>query len=215
MNTASRAIDLMGIEADHIILDLGCGDGYYSRLINQKTPRKLVDLDISHENLRNLKQQSLRNISDRVANGYLYVCGDALHLPFPEHSFDRVVCSLVFYLVPLQPSLDELYRVLKPGGRSYLRLPMLAWNRVIDAFCQIPDLRRFLYCTNQLLNGLFFALAGKQIYNPFLRNDHWACYIPLKRFKVAVCHTGFQMEDLKIDYPRPGIPSIEAWVRKP
>ena len=210
MTGINRTIDLMKLDTDQIILDLGCGDGKYSHLINQKHPRALVNLDISYSNLIGAKQESGMGISNTITHGDLYVCGDVLNLPFPEHSFDGIVCSLVLYLVPLQSSLDEIYRVLKPGGSIYLRVPMLAWSRVADAFRQTTDLHRALYCTNQFLSGLFFALTGKQILNPFLRNDHWACYIPLKRFKEAILDTGFEIDLLEIDKK----PSIDAWLRK-
>jgi len=62
-----------------------------------------------------------------------YVCSDALNLPFPNETFDRVVCSLVFYLLPLRRAMVELCRVLKPAGMAYIRVPMLAWGRLFDA----------------------------------------------------------------------------------
>lgn len=67
--------------------------------------------------------------------------GDGLNIPFPEASFDVLVCSQVYEHVPDQPRLmAELERVLKPGGVCYFaatnrfilmephfRLPFLSW----------------------------------------------------------------------------------------
>lgn len=67
--------------------------------------------------------------------------GDGLNIPFPEASFDVLVCSQVYEHVPDQPRLlAELERVLKPGGVCYFaatnrfilmephfRLPLLSW----------------------------------------------------------------------------------------
>lgn len=67
--------------------------------------------------------------------------GDGLNIPFPDASFDVLVCSQVYEHVPDQPRLmRELERVLKPGGICYFaatnrfiliephfRLPMLSW----------------------------------------------------------------------------------------
>lgn len=67
--------------------------------------------------------------------------GDGLNIPFPDASFDALVCSQVYEHVPDQPRLlAELERVLKPGGICYFaatnryiliephfRLPFLSW----------------------------------------------------------------------------------------
>ncbi|WEG11279.1 class I SAM-dependent methyltransferase [Pullulanibacillus sp. KACC 23026] len=45
----------------------------------------------------------------------------AEELPFPDHSFDTVVATLVFCTIPHPESaLKDIYRVLKPGGKLLL-----------------------------------------------------------------------------------------------
>jgi len=70
-----------------------------------------------------------------------FLAGDALHLPFPDEFFDMVICSHIYEHVPdAQLMMDEIYRVLKPGGFCYFaagnkfsviephyRLPFLSW----------------------------------------------------------------------------------------
>jgi SAM-dependent methyltransferase len=52
--------------------------------------------------------------------------GDALDLPFPDDTFDHVIASEVLEHVPDdQRSLDEILRVLKPGGTLAATVP--AW----------------------------------------------------------------------------------------
>ncbi|MCH9009625.1 MAG: methyltransferase domain-containing protein [Chloroflexi bacterium] len=47
---------------------------------------------------------------------FMYGVADAL--PVPENSFDVVISNGVFNLVPAKArALQEMYRVLKPGGR--------------------------------------------------------------------------------------------------
>jgi len=47
--------------------------------------------------------------------------GDAQKLTYPEASFDAVVCTQVLLYVPrVQTALNEMYRVLKPGGRAVI-----------------------------------------------------------------------------------------------
>lgn len=47
--------------------------------------------------------------------------GDAEQLPFPDTSFDTVVCTLAVCAVPDRDrALAEMHRVLRPGGRLLL-----------------------------------------------------------------------------------------------
>ena len=45
------------------ILDLGCGEGYFSRLLLTKDPRSIIGIDISEEMI---KSANLQNQDDRV-----------------------------------------------------------------------------------------------------------------------------------------------------
>lgn len=56
--------------------------------------------------------------------------GDALNLEFPDNSFEVVICSQVYEHVPNpQKMLDELFRVLVPGGVCYFAAGnRLMWN---------------------------------------------------------------------------------------
>ena len=56
---------------------------------------------------------------------------DGLHLPFPDASFDSVISSFLFCVVPnsIQPQLlAEVARVLKPGATLALMEFVLAQN---------------------------------------------------------------------------------------
>jgi demethylmenaquinone methyltransferase/2-methoxy-6-polyprenyl-1,4-benzoquinol methylase len=47
-----------------------------------------------------------------------FVQGDAQHLPFADHSFDGAIISFgLRNLTDLQSGLDEMARVVRPGGR--------------------------------------------------------------------------------------------------
>lgn len=96
--------------------------------------------------------------------------GDGLDIPFPEASFDVLVCSQVYEHVPDQPRLmAELERVLRPGGVCYFaatnrfivmephfRLPLLSWlpPRLADAYMRMTGKGRRYYERMRSYRGL-------------------------------------------------------------
>ena len=101
-----------------LTLDLGCGDGKGMVSILEDGIR-VVGLDIS--------RGALNLLRDRLSRGGLrsdLVRGDIRHLPFPPGSFDSVVCDFVlghFVAADRVEAVEEVRRVLKPGGRLLFR----------------------------------------------------------------------------------------------
>lgn len=57
--------------------------------------------------------------------------GDALRLPFPDATFDRVICAEVLEHVPDdRRAMAEIARVLKPGGTAAVTVPRF-WPELI------------------------------------------------------------------------------------
>src|ERR1700693_4911151 len=79
---------------------------------------EIVGLDYAQKMLGLAQQRS--GASRRV-----HLCrADAESLPFPDASFDHVVCLGVFeYLSTYDHSLEEIHRVLRPGGVAIISLP--------------------------------------------------------------------------------------------
>lgn len=60
------------------------------------------------------------------------VVGDAARLPFPDASFDSLVCTFALCEVPdVGTALDEFVRVLRPGGRLLLADHVIATTAVV------------------------------------------------------------------------------------
>lgn len=54
------------------------------------------------------------------------VIGSAYELPFADHSFDGVLCTeMIEHLETPQKAIDEMFRVLKPGGKVILSTPFV------------------------------------------------------------------------------------------
>ena len=83
------------------ILDIGCGEGYYSAQLADALEAELVGLDISKE--------AVRCAAGKYKNG-LWLCGTAAHLPVADHSAGCIT-SLFALTMP-----EEFKRVLSPEG---------------------------------------------------------------------------------------------------
>lgn len=90
------------------VLDVACG----SAPLAARLAPAYVGLDISAAELALAR--------DRGAS---VVQGDATRLPVGDGSVDVVVVSMALMLVPLEPTLAEVRRVLRPGGRLVALLP--------------------------------------------------------------------------------------------
>jgi len=93
------------------ILDLGSGDGRVIGHIKRKQTLKTLDItavDLSEEMLKIAK----KNYPEIKT-----VQADAKALPFPDSSFDVVICTfLIVHIRDIDKFFDEVYRVLKTGG---------------------------------------------------------------------------------------------------
>jgi len=96
------------------ILDVGSGPGYLTCLLARRCPRaEVVGVDFSP---RQVSWARRRGNALGLSN-MTFLRGDALHLTFPDESFDAVasVGSIKHWRDP-QAGMSEIRRVLKPGG---------------------------------------------------------------------------------------------------
>jgi ubiquinone/menaquinone biosynthesis C-methylase UbiE len=65
------------------------------------------------------------------------VVGDALDMPFPDASFDRVIAAEVLEHIPDDmAAMREIVRVLKPGGRAAITVPSFLPERICWALSE-------------------------------------------------------------------------------
>ena len=104
-----RAAKAAQVGPGTVALDVACGSGRLSAALARRGAR-VVGLDFSREMLL---------IARREQPEVLLMRGDALHLPFPDGTFDAV--TIAFGLRNLADpvgGLQEMRRVLRPGGRG-------------------------------------------------------------------------------------------------
>ena len=92
-----------------VVLDLGCGTGYFLNLLNMQYPSaSVIGLDLSEGMLQHVKQQLHENS---------LVLGDAEQLPIKDNSVDIIFSNLTLqWCHQFSHVLAEVYRILKPQG---------------------------------------------------------------------------------------------------
>ncbi|MGQ0445660.1 MAG: class I SAM-dependent methyltransferase [Beijerinckiaceae bacterium] len=98
------------------VLDVGVGTGLELPMFDRRT--RLTGIDLSEPMLRRaqkrVRAKALGNVDGLVVM-------DAVRLAFPDAHFDAAVAPYVLTVVPdPHGSLDELARVVKPGGEIIL-----------------------------------------------------------------------------------------------
>ncbi len=102
--------------ANKIILDIGCGDGgktlYYARI----GPKNIIGIDI--DPVKILSAKTFQNDKGAKFQNLQFVVEDAEKTSFDDDQFDICISEDGFEHFPSpQKVLDEVNRMLKPGGR--------------------------------------------------------------------------------------------------
>ena len=129
-----------GLRPDEECLDLCCGTGDISREILRQHPDcKITGLDFSAEMLKIAKSKNSGNSEIQ------YLQGDAMNIPFPDTYFHAVTIGYGLRNVSdLNACLQEIFRVLKPGGVlvsldvGKVRLPIIAELNNFYFFYVVP-----------------------------------------------------------------------------
>jgi SAM-dependent methyltransferase len=126
---ARRMADLLsavlrGSDAPALVVDVGCGDGTAMSLAARLNPgHHMVGLDWSAGSLRHARRLGLTLVQAGV---------EPPGLPLAGRTADVVIMSeLIEHLVDTDSALEEVLRVLRPGGSLLLSTPNLAawYNR--------------------------------------------------------------------------------------
>ncbi|HEY4376614.1 MAG TPA: class I SAM-dependent methyltransferase [Acidimicrobiales bacterium] len=118
--------DRLGLEAGDLVLDMGAGAGRHAFEVFRRGAR-IVALDYSLADLKDVRGlfAAMEGAGEAPA-GAVAACtnGDGTRLPFPDNTFDRIICSEVMEHIPDdEAAAAELGRVLKPGGTLAVTVP--------------------------------------------------------------------------------------------
>jgi ubiquinone/menaquinone biosynthesis C-methylase UbiE len=101
---------------DSHVLEVAPGPGYFAIELAKLGRHHVTGLDIS----QTFVEIAGRNAAEAGVD-VEFRRGDAAHMPFADRTFDYILCRAAFknFTQPLQ-ALQEMYRVLKPGGHVLL-----------------------------------------------------------------------------------------------
>ena len=121
-----QAIEAMEIKSGERSLDLGCGNGWATRILAKSAPgASAIGVDVSPRMIA--RAEDLSDLTMRVR----FEPGRFEELPFKEAFFDRVFSmEALYYAVDLARAVAEIHRVLKPSGRVEI---------LMDRYRERPD----------------------------------------------------------------------------
>jgi DNA gyrase subunit B len=103
-----KIFELSGAGKESLVLDIATGTGLIAREFYGKV-QKVTGLDISPEMAKHAA-----GCMDEI------VFGPVEQIPFPDSSFDAIVCRQGLQFAELDRAIPEIHRVLKPGGTVVL-----------------------------------------------------------------------------------------------
>jgi ubiquinone/menaquinone biosynthesis C-methylase UbiE len=156
------------------VLDVGCGDGYFTRIMANAVGADgtALGVDPSPEAIARARKVT------RAAN-CTFSEGVAEHLDASEGSYDVVVSGLMVHHLPeaIRPqALREMFRVLRPGGRVLIAEFRPPRNRIVQyligpvispAMQQNP-----LHLLEPMINHAGFQQVRSGDLNPWIRYAH-------------------------------------------
>lgn len=119
-----QTLAMMHLERADRVLDLGCGTGWASRRIAKLVPQgEVVGLDVADEMLNRAKRVSVEFKNLR------FLWGSAESIPAADGHFTKVLSVESFYYYANQgKALDELWRVMAPGGQLFILINLYKDN---------------------------------------------------------------------------------------
>ncbi len=171
------------IHLDEPVLDIGAGDGHFAARAFQKKLK--VGLDPAY---RSLKEAEGFGAYELLLNSQ----GDCI--PFAAGSFATVISNSVLEHIPdVEAVLEDIRRVLKPGGRLVITVPNehFTENLSIARFCGRMGFQRL-------------AMGYRKLFNKISRHYHpdaptqWRRRLEMAGFKILEEWNYFPPESLRI-----------------
>lgn len=127
MDQLHRLIEVSKLDNNSKVLELGCGNGFITEYISDRTLCHVTGIDIAVEAIEHAKDRT-KDKCDRL----FFQTMSMDSLDYKENSFDAIISIDTLYFVKdLESVLKSIYRVLKPDGTVFIfyHVPLDVVNR--------------------------------------------------------------------------------------
>ncbi|MBK8730520.1 MAG: class I SAM-dependent methyltransferase [Tetrasphaera sp.] len=174
--------DRFGVLPGERVLDMGCGAGRHAFELY----RRGADVVALDQNTSDLAEVAVL-FEAMAAEGQVptgssaaTVEGDALALPFDDGEFDRIIAAEILEHIPDdRTAMEELFRVLKPGGVLAVTVPRWFAEKVnwtlSDAYHEVEGGHVRIYKESELrgrLEDVGFVVDGRSFAHA-LHSPYW------------------------------------------
>ncbi len=167
---------------NRVVLDLGCGDGateiFFGKYFSQF---KIQGIDVSMKSIEEAQKKHLNNAFFQTYDGE--------GIPYDNESFDVVFVAGVLHHIHAddhQKVVNEIFRVLKPGGRLYLfeHNPLNPLTKYLVKTCEFDKGVTLLFSNEckKLLNKSGFKIKNLVYTIFFPRIRIFEFILPLERY---------------------------------
>lgn len=151
------------------MLDIGCGYGWFEM--------HAMDHGVKHITGTEVTETDLATVTKHITDDRTqFLVGSAIDLPFPDESFDTIVCWEVIEHIPKNTELkmfSEVHRLLRPGGTFYLSTPYRGWfSTPLDPAWWLVGHRHY----NEADMERFAKEGGFELIKCFARGGIWQSF---------------------------------------
>lgn len=172
---AFSLMDYLDLHDGDTVLDCGCGMGFYLMTMGRLRNIRLIGVDGDVSRLAWARTERVPAHLGSV---------DIHKLPFADNSFDKVLMTEVLeHLAEDRKAMQEIYRILKPGGVLALSVPHANYPFLWDPI-------------NKTLEALGIAPIRNAGPITGLWSNHWRLYTP-ETLRDVITSAGFTVEELE------------------
>ncbi len=170
--------DLSGHNNFEHALNLGTGEGDYDRMVAGYC-QHLTGCDVNEDDLTHA-----RELNRGVLNLH-YETNDALALSYPSDHFDLIIsCEVIEHVGKPDVMIQEMYRVLQPGGYAVMTFPSREFPFTYDPVNRIWQWTKGKNASERLIAQGAYAFGHEYL-------------IGAADFKKWVADAGFELQEFR------------------